>query len=272
MDEDVVENGKLGFKAGDAERGVVDLDLLLVGGMRRVVAAEDRQCAVGYAFDDGIDVLLRAQGRVHFKIAVEGGECGVRESDVVGADFAGNFDAARAGLADEAHAAAGADVLAVDRGVAKFRQHDVAGDNHFLASAWPAGQSKAEAPLALVHDAIANNRVILAVIHHGEAEHAGVFHRAAHDFVVLDAMAVVGERDDSGIEKRADGSEFLAFEAFGNSSSAENIHACFARGFFFDPSDRRGAVGRGIGIRHGDDGGESTSRCGACAAGHRLFV
>ena len=73
-----MENGKLSFKAGDAERGVVDLDLLLVGGMRRVVAAENRQCAVGYAFDDCLDVLRRAQGRVHFEIAVERRKCRIR--------------------------------------------------------------------------------------------------------------------------------------------------------------------------------------------------
>ena len=85
-------------------------------------------------------------------------------------------------------------------------------------------------------------------------------------------MAVVRQRDDSGIEERADGSEFLAFQSLGDCPGAEDIHAGFACGFFFDPSDRRGAVGRGICIRHGDDGGESTGGCGARAAGHRLFV
>ena len=115
VDEDVVENGELGFEAGDAEGGVVDFDFLFVGRVGGVVAAEDGERAVGDAFDDGVDVLLRAQGRVHFEIAVERGECGVRERDVMRADFARNFDTARAGFADEAHAAAGADVLAVDR-------------------------------------------------------------------------------------------------------------------------------------------------------------
>lgn len=272
VDEDVVENGELGFEAGDAEGGMVDFDFLLVGRMGGVVAAKDGQRAVGDAFDDGIDVFRRAQGGVHFEIAVEGREGGIRERDVVRADFAGDFDAPGTGLSDEAHTAAGADVLAVDGRIAEFGQHDVAGDNHLLAGAWPAGQAEAKTPLALVHDSVADDRVVLAMVHDGEAEHAGVFHRAAHDFVVLDAMAVVRQRDDSGIEKRADGSEFLAFQSLGDRPGAKNIHAGFARSFFFDPSDRRGAVSRGICIRHGDDGGESTGGCGARAAGHRLFV
>ncbi len=163
-------------------------------------------------------------------------------------------------------------MLAVDRRVAEFREHDVARDDHLLTSARPAGKAKPEAPLALVHDTVADDRVVLAVVHDGETEHAGVFHCAAHDFVVLNAVAIVGECDHSGIKKRSDRSKFLAFQPLGDRSGAENIHTGFARCLFLDPSDRCGAVGRRIGIRHGDDGSESSCRCGACAAGHCLFV
>ena len=156
VDEDVVEGGELGFEPGDAERGMVDFDLLLVGGVRGVVAAKDRERAVGDALDDVLDVLRSAEGRVHFEIAVERGEFGIGERDVVRADLAGNFHAARSRRADKSHTASGADVLAVDGRVEEFGEKDVAGDDHFLAGARPAGKAEAEAPLALVHDAIAD--------------------------------------------------------------------------------------------------------------------
>ena len=74
----------------------------------------------------------------------------------------------------------------------------------------PAGQAEHGAPVALVHHAFADEVVVLAMVHHDEAEHARVLERAAHQLVVLHAMAVVGERHHAGLVQRADGRQFLA--------------------------------------------------------------
>jgi len=44
-----------------------------------------------------------------------------------------------------------------------------------------------------MHHAIGHERIILAMIHHRQIKHFRVFQRAAHQFVVLHAMAVVGD-------------------------------------------------------------------------------
>ncbi len=108
-------------------------------------------------------------------------------------------------------------------------------DDDFLARRRPAGQAEHGAPVAFVHHAFADEIVVLAMVHDDEAEHARVFQRAAHDLVVLDAMAVVGERDDAGLCKRADRREFLAGEAFGDRAGGEDIHARLGARFFLDP-------------------------------------
>ena len=101
-------------------------------------------------------------------------------------------------------------MLAMDGRAAESGEEDVAHDDHFLAGAGPAGQAEHGAPVALVHDALADEAVVLAMVEDGELEHAGVLEGAAHELVVLHAMAVVGERDDAGAGHRADGREFLA--------------------------------------------------------------
>ena len=56
VDEDVEEEAELGFEAEDAEGRVVELDFLFVAAVRRVVAGEDGDRAVGDAFDERVDV------------------------------------------------------------------------------------------------------------------------------------------------------------------------------------------------------------------------
>ncbi|MGC3988235.1 MAG: hypothetical protein QM796_00855 [Chthoniobacteraceae bacterium] len=88
VDEDVEEQAELGFEPEDAEGRLVELDLLLVGAMRRVVAGEDGDGTVGNAFDERIHIRLGPQRGVHFEIGVEALDRGVGERDVVRADLA----------------------------------------------------------------------------------------------------------------------------------------------------------------------------------------
>ena len=167
----------------------------------------------------------RAQRRVHLEVRVEAADRLVGERDVVRADFAGERNAARARFAQDADAAGRAEVLAVDGVPVSSASRALRCDDDFLADRRPAGQAEHGAPVAFVHHAFADEIVVLAMVHHDEVEHARVLERAAHDFVVLHAMAVVGERDDAGFVHRADGREFFAGDAFGDRAGREDIHA-----------------------------------------------
>ena len=204
---------------------------------------------------------------VAFPKGFAAGERGVGEDEMMGAGFAGNGNAAGFGFAQKADAAGGAHVLAMDFGAGEFGQENVAGDNGFFADGRPAAQAESRAPVAFVHDAIGNERIILAVIENREIEHAGVFEGAAHEFVILDAFAVVGDGDDAGLFEGTDGGEFFASDALGDGAGDVNIDEAFARGFFANQRDGAGGVDRGRRIRHAQDRGESTARGGLRAGG-----
>ena len=61
----------------------------------------------------------------------------------------------------------------------------------------PAAQAQGGAPVALVHHAIGDQGIILAMIQDWQVEHFGVLERVAHQLVVLHAMTVVGDGDNA---------------------------------------------------------------------------
>ena len=102
-------------------------------------------------------------------------------------------------------------------------------------------------------------------------EHAGVLERAAHQLVVLDAMAVVGERDDAGPGHRADGRELLALDALVMQPVVKTLtQASRSRAFPHQRDGVRAVRGRG-GVRHADHAGEAARRRRARAGGDGLL-
>lgn len=232
-----------------------------------MVAGEDGDGAVGDAFEEGVHILRGPQRRVHFVVGVEAAHCFVGEGDVVRADFSGDGDAASARPPQDADAACRREVLAVDVSAGEFGELGVALDDDFFAERGPAGQAERGAHVAFVHDAFADEVDVLAMVHDGEVEHFGVFQGAPHEFVVLDATAVVGEGDDARFGHRADGGEFFAREAFGDGPGWEDVDASFGAGFVQYPPDHAGAVDGGGGIGHANDAGEAARcRCFRAAA------
>ena len=235
--------------------------------MGGVVARKDRDGAIGDAFNECVDVPLGAQRRVHLEVRVKRADGFVGKRDVVRADFATERDAAGTGLAQDPDAASAAEVLAMDGGAAGLSQKRVALDNDFLADGGPAGESQHRADVALVHDSLADEVVVLAMVHDGQSEHAGVLEGAPHEFVVLDATPVVGEGDDAGFVHGTDGSEFLACEPLGDCSGREHVHAGLGPGLFSDPCHHAGVVHGGRGVGHADHAGESSGGGGPGARG-----
>ena len=60
------------LEADDAERRAIELDVLLVGVMRRVIGGDDVDAAVGDALQHGVAVAGLAQRRVHLGVGVVG--------------------------------------------------------------------------------------------------------------------------------------------------------------------------------------------------------
>ena len=123
-----------------------------------------------------------------------------------------------------------------------------------------AGQAEHRAPITLVHDAVAHEAVILAVVEHGQAEHPRVLDRPAHEFVILDAMAVVRDGDDPRLHHRAERREFLARQTFRDRTGREDVDARFLPGALDDPRDRRRVVGGRTGVGHADNRREAARR------------
>ncbi len=65
-----------------------------------------------------------------------------------------------------------------------------------------------------MHEATADQIVVLAMIEHRHADHPRVLDRTAHEFVILDAMSVIGNGDDAGLGKGTDRRQFLAREIY----------------------------------------------------------
>ena len=70
--------------------------------MRRVIARQDVERAVGDAFEERVDVALRPERRVHFEIGVEILNRFIRQGDVMRTNFAADLHPARPRFAQAA--------------------------------------------------------------------------------------------------------------------------------------------------------------------------
>src|SRR6478736_4075133 len=240
--------------------------------MRRVVAAEDVERAVRKAFNDFLDIARGAQGRVDLVVAVKPPKAFIRQRDVMWANFARNLHSSRLRLPEQAHTAAGADMLAMNRRIAELGKQDIPRDNDFLTDPRPPRQTEPEAPLSLMHYPVANERVVLAMVKDGDSKHPGIFDRATHDLVILHAMAIVRYGDYPGRKHRPVRRQLLAGETFRNGARGEDIDLCVALRFLPDKGNGSGIVCHRIGIGHAHNTREAASGGGARPSRNGLFL
>ena len=188
------------------------------------------------------------------------GHGGVRQREMMGTGLAGNWHAPLFGGTQQLHTAGGAEMLAMDPGPGEFGHQDVPGDDHLLAGRGPAAQAQGRAPVAFVHDAIRDQRVILAMIHDRQLEHPGIFTGPAHQLVVLDTVAVIGDGHHAGLIKGTDGGQLLAGDALGDGTGDEDVDQAILAGAFMDEGDRAGIINGRAGVGHADDGSETALR------------
>src|ERR1700730_10096178 len=115
------------------------------------------------------------------------------------ANFAADLDAALPCFANQTNASRRADVLAMNLMIAKLSEQNVSHHDRFLACGRPAWQTEERAPVTFIHDTVADEIVVLAMIEHRQTNHARILDRATHQFVVLNTMAVIGDRDHAGL-------------------------------------------------------------------------
>ncbi len=154
----------------------------------------------------------------------------------------------------------------------QLRQRDVALDHQRFRHAGNPAQAERGGVVALVRDAIALERRILAVVDDRHAEHAGVLERAPHQQRRRDRPAVVGERDAAGGLLLAELGELLALRP--ERDRADRIHARQLRfGRLLEDELRDpGVVVDRVGVRHARDRRESAGDRRRRAGGDRLLV
>ena len=241
--------------------------------VRRVVGRDHVDRAVAKAVDAGLPVRFLAQRRVHAAAAVVADHPFVRRADVVWRSLRRHADAARLRLAHKLHAAPRGDMAQVNPLALRLRNQNVAGDHHFLRRARRARQAELGGDKALVHHAVADEVLILAVAHNEQAEVIGVLHRQPEQVRIGDRLAVVGNRDDAGFLHPADLRHLHAGEPLGDRADRVNVHAAALRlGLLDDVARHRRVVVDRLGVGHAADRREAAVRRRARAGDDILFV
>ena len=111
-----------------------------------------------------------------------------------------------------------------------------------------------------MHHPVCDQRIILAMIHHRQVEHPGVLQGAPHQFVVLHAMAVIGDGDDPRLFERADGRQFFPRDVFRDGPRHKDVDFAFPFRALANQRHRAGIVnGRGS-VGHANHRSESAAR------------
>ena len=114
-------------------------------------------------------------------------------------------------------------------------------------------QTETQRPLALVHHAARRERLVLAVIHHGQVEAARVLHRAAHHARRRDGPPVVRDGDDAGALHLAHLGQLLALRPLRDRADGEDVGEPGGLRLLDDETGHRRVVVDGVGVRHRAD-------------------
>src|SRR3984893_650686 len=140
----------------------------------------------------------------------------------MGTKLARDGNAASARVAEKPDAAGRTQVLAVNASATELGQQDVAHNHELFACSWPSRQPEDRTPVAFVHHTVAYQIVILAMVEYGEIKHPGIFGRSSHQLMILYAIAVVGDGNDTGLSHLTDGSHLVTGKISSDRTGREN--------------------------------------------------
>ena len=152
-DELGVERRECRLEAGDAHRGLLERDLLLLEECGAWSVAMQSMTPGANRLDQRLAVVLGAQRRVHLEARVEAADRLVGERQVVRGRLAGDPDSGGLRRRHRLHRLAGRQVLDVDARVLVGGQRGVARDHRRLRDRRDAGEAERGRDDALVHHA-----------------------------------------------------------------------------------------------------------------------
>ena len=266
------QNRQAQLEADHSRRSRRELAVLLELGVRRVIGRDAIDRAVGERRAERIDVFTFAQRRVHFARGVVAEDRIVREHEVMRRDLGRRADAARFGLAEEAHRAERRHVRDVITRPRVLGEEQIARHDDVFGDARPATKPEPRRDPALVHLGTLGERVILGVLNDGQVERARVLERAAHHGARRHAAAVVGDPDDPSVFELGHFGERFALLADGDGANRMQARAA-ERARTLDEHRRDCArVVHRFGVRHRAHIDEPAGRRGAEGRRHVLFV
>ena len=184
-----------GFKSGDAERRALEFHLLFVGGVGSVIGGDGVDRAVGERGQDGFAIGGRAQRRIHLEIAVVVAHVLVAQREMVGSHFKRD---ARLGALAAAHT-----FQRIGCGKMSNVQASV---GMCIASCTSRSTIEASAAAVMPRNPRRNERApacmeqfssscVFGMLHDGKIQLSAQSQRLAHDAVVENGLAIVGDGD-----------------------------------------------------------------------------
>ena len=162
-------------------------------------------------------------------------------------------------------------MLGVVAGVGFSDELHVSPEHHFFGEGVDSGQAEDGGVVAGVHDALAAEGLVLAVLGDDSVDHAGVFQCAEHDGGVLDAVAVVGVAYGAGLGHEAHFGELDSLAVFGEGAHDVDEGLAGLSAHAVDELDAGSFVDGGVGVGHADNGGEAAGDGGGGAACDGFF-
>ena len=261
-----------GFQADYARRGR-QVILLLVGHvLGQVIGGDGVDRAVPQTGAQRLDVRRRAQRRVDLGVGVVTLDGLVGQREVMRTGLGGHVQALVLGAPQEADRFRAAHVLHVQVRAAQRRQLDIAVHDGALRRRRRPRQPQNGGYRALVHDAVTGQHAVLAMRQHRQAEHAAVFHGAAHQPGAGDALRAIRQGHDAGLVHAADFGQRLALQDRGRGADRVEPGAAGHAGAPQNVFGYRRRVVHRLGIRHHRHRGEATGSSGGQPAGYRLPV
>ena len=189
--------GERRLETGDPEGGLIELNVLLHRGVRRMVRRDGVHRPINEARPEG------ARARDPF----------IGHREVVRRDIARNGDAIGLGASHELDRPGGGEMRQMQVRSGHPRERDVARDGALLRGGGHARKSKARGDRAFVHHALRRESEVLSVLDDGPAGHARVLERTAEQMRVLHRRPVVRKGDRARRGELDHVGELAAFSA-----------------------------------------------------------
>ena len=179
--------------------------------MRRVIAGDGVDCAVGDSLDDCGKVVGGSKGRIHFGIGVVIGDSRIRQGEMMRSHFGRDTQSTALGFPHSLERSPGAQMSHVIFAARHLGKNQVAAHHRFFRCGRDPFQAEPGGVDAFVHHAVLRKVKIFAVLDHGHIEHARILQGAPKQSSVHHGFPVIGDADDTRFEHFADFRQRLAF-------------------------------------------------------------